>query len=151
MPQDFTDVKSTLVQVMAWCRQATSHYLNQCWPRSSMPYGVTRPQWVNTIMVAWLLMTWQSKETLSYRQVSNISRTKSQHLKDSRTALQLSLTNTLKPDVESKMKMQFEQRRQAMLQLHLSDRQFYWQLRCGLYQRFYGSSPGIFWPQHQNS
>ena len=46
MPQDFTDDKSTLVQVMAWCRQATSHYLNQCWPRSPTPYGVTRLQWV---------------------------------------------------------------------------------------------------------
>ena len=32
---------------MAWCRQATSHYLNQCWPRSLPPFGVTRPQWVN--------------------------------------------------------------------------------------------------------
>ena len=31
---------------MAWCRQATSHYLSQCWPRSLSPYGVTRPQWV---------------------------------------------------------------------------------------------------------
>ena len=49
MPQDLTDDKSTLVQVMAWCRQATSHYLNQCWPRSPTPYGVTRPQWVNTL------------------------------------------------------------------------------------------------------
>ena len=29
---DFTDDQSTLVQVMAWCRQATSHYLSQCWP-----------------------------------------------------------------------------------------------------------------------
>ena len=38
----------TLVQVMAWCRQATSHYLSQCWPRSLSPYGVTRPQWVNS-------------------------------------------------------------------------------------------------------
>ena len=47
MPQDLTDDKSTLVQVMAWCRQATSHYLNQCWPRSPTPNGVTRPQWVN--------------------------------------------------------------------------------------------------------
>ena len=46
MPQDLTDDKWTLVQVMAWCRQATSHYLNQCWPRSPTPYGVTRPQWV---------------------------------------------------------------------------------------------------------
>ena len=44
---DLTDDKSTLVQVMAWCRQATSHYLSQCWPRSVSPYGVTRPQWVN--------------------------------------------------------------------------------------------------------
>ena len=41
MPHDLTDDKSTLVQVMAWYRQATSHYLNQCWPRSPTPYGVT--------------------------------------------------------------------------------------------------------------
>ena len=33
---------------MAWCRQATSHYLSQCWPRSMSPYGITRPQWVNS-------------------------------------------------------------------------------------------------------
>ena len=46
MPLDLTDDESTLVQVMAWCRQATSHYLNQCWPRSPSPYGVTRAQWV---------------------------------------------------------------------------------------------------------
>ena len=48
MSLDFTDDQSTLVQVMAWCRQATSHYLSQCWPRSLSPYGVTRPQWVNS-------------------------------------------------------------------------------------------------------
>ena len=36
--------KSTLVQVMAWSHQAISHYLNQYWPRSPMPYGITRPQ-----------------------------------------------------------------------------------------------------------
>ena len=46
MPQHPTDHWSTLVQVMAWCCQATSHYLSQCWPRSMSPYGVTRPQWV---------------------------------------------------------------------------------------------------------
>ena len=34
---------------MAWCHQATSHYLSQCWPRSLSPYGFTRPQWVNVI------------------------------------------------------------------------------------------------------
>ena len=42
-----TDDKSTLVQVRAWCRQATSHYLSQYWPRSLSPYGVTRTQWVD--------------------------------------------------------------------------------------------------------
>ena len=47
MSLDFTDDQSTLVQVMAWCRQATSHYLSRCRPRSPSPYGVTRPQWVN--------------------------------------------------------------------------------------------------------
>ena len=39
-------ISQTLVQVMAWCRQATSHYLSQCWPKSLLPYEVTRPQWV---------------------------------------------------------------------------------------------------------
>ena len=48
MPQDLTDDKSTLVQVMAWCRKATSHYLSQCWPSSVLPYGVIRPEWVNS-------------------------------------------------------------------------------------------------------
>ena len=38
-----TDDKSTLVQVMAWCRQTTSHYPSQCWPRSLSPYGIARP------------------------------------------------------------------------------------------------------------
>ena len=36
---DLSDDKSTLVQVMAWCHQATSHYLSQCWPRSLSPLG----------------------------------------------------------------------------------------------------------------
>ena len=49
MPQNPSDDKSTLVQVMAWCRQAASHYLSQCCPRSLSPYGVTRPQWVKTL------------------------------------------------------------------------------------------------------
>ena len=40
-----------------------------------------------------------------YRQVSNIRRTKPQHLKDSRTVLWLSLPNPLKPYVKSRMKM----------------------------------------------
>ena len=41
---DLSDDESRLVQVIVWCRQATSHYLNQCWPKFLPPYGVTRPQ-----------------------------------------------------------------------------------------------------------
>ena len=32
---------------MAWCHQATSHYLSQYWPRSMSSYGIVRPYWVN--------------------------------------------------------------------------------------------------------
>ena len=46
MPQGISDDEPTLVQVMAWCRQAASHYLSQCSPRSLSSYGVTRPQCV---------------------------------------------------------------------------------------------------------
>ena len=46
---DLIKNKSTLVQVMAWCLEATSHYLSQCWPRSILPYGIIRPQWVNSL------------------------------------------------------------------------------------------------------
>ena len=47
MQQNSTDDEWTLVQVIAWCCQATSHCRSQCWPRSVSPYGVTRPKWVN--------------------------------------------------------------------------------------------------------
>ena len=53
MSLDLTDDKSTLVQVMAWCHQATSHYLSQCWPRSMSPYGISKPQWVKST-ISWL-------------------------------------------------------------------------------------------------
>ena len=45
MPQDTIDDESSLIEVMAKCRHAPSHYLNQCWSRSVSPYGVTRPRW----------------------------------------------------------------------------------------------------------
>ena len=57
MPQYLTDHKSTLVQVMVWCRQATSHYLSQCWLSSLSPYGVVRPQWVNDSNIIWLMIS----------------------------------------------------------------------------------------------
>ena len=51
MSLDLTDDKSTLVLVMAWCRQATSHYLSQCWPRYLSPLMASLgPNELNTIM-----------------------------------------------------------------------------------------------------
>ena len=70
MPWHLTDDTSTLVQVMAWCSQATSRYLSQCWPRSMSPYGVTRPQWfksINTIQnYMWLVLIFQLKLADAY-------------------------------------------------------------------------------------
>ena len=43
MPQHFTDNNSTLIQVMAWCPQATNDYVNQYQQCSMTPYGVNRP------------------------------------------------------------------------------------------------------------
>ena len=39
MQQKFMNEKSTLVQIMVWYHQVTSHYPSQCWPRSMSPYG----------------------------------------------------------------------------------------------------------------
>ena len=61
----------------------------------------------------------------TYREISNVRRTKSPNLNVSRLVLQLPLYNVLKPCVKSWMKMEMEQRQQAMLQLHLSDQQFF--------------------------
>ena len=65
-----------------------------------------------------------------YRKISSIRHTESHTLNVSCLVLQLSVPNHLKPGVKSRMKMQ---RRQAMLQLHLSDQQFYYPPRCVLY------------------
>ena len=66
-----------------------------------------------------------------YRQASSIKHTKSQQ-GVSCLVLLLSLPNPLKAGVKPRMKMKLEQRRTAMLQLHLSD-QDYCSLRCHLY------------------
>ena len=39
-----------LAQLMACCLTAPSHYLSQYWPRSMLPYGVTKLKWDN---IAW--------------------------------------------------------------------------------------------------
>ena len=110
MPRDLTDDKLTLVQVMAWCCQATSHYLSQCWPSSMSPYGVTRPQWVKPSKpVVHTCITfqysWQYEQIPIYCQISNISRIKSPNLHISHLILQLSLPDLLKPGAQARMKM----------------------------------------------
>ena len=50
---------------MAWCHQAPSHYLSQCWPSSMSPYSITNAQWVNCSSSA---NTWQTINTLRPRQ-----------------------------------------------------------------------------------
>ena len=114
---------STLAQVMACCLAAPIHYLSLRWLLFSEVMWQS-PESNSTI----------SSQVVGYRQTSNIRWTKSQHLNASLT-LQFSLSNPLKPGVKSRMNMWLEQR-WALLQLHLSDQQFYSPLRCILYQRF---------------
>ena len=100
-----------------------TEYLTGCGTRvGSPPVSKNDDTWnenlactLITVMKAWLV--------IKYRKISNTRRTKSQNLNVSRVGLQLSLRNTciLKPSVKWRMKMQLEQRRQAMLQLNLSD------------------------------
>ena len=47
VPMCANDNGRALVELMAWCQ--TCHHLNQCWPRSLLPYGITGPQWVKII------------------------------------------------------------------------------------------------------
>ena len=64
MSLDLTDDKSTLVHVMACCRQATSHYLSQCWPRSLSPYGISMP--LCRFLIFWhYICSMQSPATMS--------------------------------------------------------------------------------------
>ena len=71
-----------------------------------------------------------------YRQNSDISRIKSTNLMFVVSSCGCLCPINMKPRVKSRMKMQLEQRRQAMLQLHLINRQFHCLLRCNLYSRF---------------
>ena len=50
MPKELIDDKSSMVQVIAWCCQAESPYLNSggVVDRFMMPYGDTRGHWVNS-------------------------------------------------------------------------------------------------------
>ena len=67
MPHHLTDHWSTLVQVMAWCRQAASHYLSQCCPSSPSPFDINGPQWVNCSLWGYMLfwVVWNKMSDIS--------------------------------------------------------------------------------------
>ena len=46
-PQNFIDVKTVLFQIMV-----PKHYLSQCWPRLTTPYGVTSTQRVKFAQIS---------------------------------------------------------------------------------------------------
>ena len=82
MPQELTHEMTTLVQAMAWCLQAPSHCLHQCWPSSIMPYGITRPY--NELakegkprlaksQLNWVNLKYNIFSTRSHRSLTNIS------------------------------------------------------------------------------
>ena len=76
MPEDFIGDKSTLVQVMAWCRQAASHCLNQWWPSLMSPYGVTRPQWVkHKILWNHSIFCWRHYQILIWHILTSFDKT----------------------------------------------------------------------------
>ena len=41
IPQDLSDNLGTLFKLMAWCRPATNHHLNQYWSSCTSPYDIT--------------------------------------------------------------------------------------------------------------
>ena len=54
MPDVSIDDQLTMVEVTAWCRQAASYYIIQCWPSSMTPCGDPRSRWVATMsFVLW--------------------------------------------------------------------------------------------------
>ena len=141
--------------------QATSHYLNQCWLVYRHIYAslglnelthlfwmailrtiifeskfLSKTSWYCNILQEILfcrILLLINRHGIEYCQTSNIRHTKYKNLNVSSLVFQLSSPYLFKPGVKSRMKMWLEQRRQAMLQLHLSDQQFYCQLRCDLY------------------
>ena len=70
-----------------------------------LQYGCLKFEQILLSIIRYKFVCLACQKMCDYRQVSNITRTESQHLKYSRTVLRLSLPNPLKPDVKSRMKM----------------------------------------------
>ena len=66
---NLTDDKSTLVQVMVWCRQATSLFLSRWCENFMSPYCLIRPQ----LVTLWCVQSWEKAHPV---QCSNLYLTK---------------------------------------------------------------------------
>ena len=71
MSLHLTDDKSTLVQVMAWCCRASSHYLTKCWPRSMESLGHNELRWTPKFWF-WTAFIQKSKLPISASKMSYI-------------------------------------------------------------------------------
>ena len=125
VPKFRTNHIPALVQIMAWRRSSSKPLSEPMMVSLLMQFCISQSQLVKT--------SWNQSHKQFNRQISNIRCTKSHNFNVSPLVLQLSLRNLLKPGVKSRMKMWLEQRRQVMLQLHLSDQQFNCRLRCVLH------------------
>ena len=63
MPYNLTNEKPILVQVMACCLTATSHYMSQCWHKYMSPFGVTMPQHFNRLRAE---LFWETINSFGY-------------------------------------------------------------------------------------
>ena len=107
-----------LVQIMTAYKGISNSRKCRLCPLVSSPFNIlthrgerpkSKTKYVNWLFIyLWTIpppMPLYCKAWLKYRQTSNIRRTKFQNLNVSRIVLQLSLSNRLKPGVNSKMKM----------------------------------------------
>ena len=127
MPWDLTDDKSTLGQVMAWCRPATSHYLSQCWPSSMSHYGITRPQWVNgLITTTWL--TWDILSNDRYLQIgSMLTLYMLQYFEDEETEIHICIFVFLLPlDTEMVAEILPHMEDKYMFRMHIQYHSCWW-------------------------
>ena len=53
LTQILIDYKSTMVQILASCHQASNHYLNQCWRSYMTPYDITIEQFSHDDVNKW--------------------------------------------------------------------------------------------------
>ena len=65
--QEHSGYLSTLVRVIAWCRQAPSHYQSHCRPCFMSPCGDNMPKWVKNAIDSSLCLAVDFLRTISHQ------------------------------------------------------------------------------------